>query len=174
MARDSIGFLTGPPFMTVLINLPQRFQAVNGSSPFEAGIHLLPLLLCSPVATALAGQLVSRLNVPPFYLMLAGASLQVLGVGLASSAGVGDDRNMYGYEIIMGFAFGMSLITLLIYVPLAVDRADMGEISTPFPSHCLGAVRRAAASLTTQIAAVAMGSVTQIRVLGGTIGLAIA
>lgn len=113
--------------MTVLINLPQRFQAVNGSSPFEAGIHLLPLLLCSPVATAVAGQLVSRFNVAPYYLMVTGASLQVLGLGLASSAGVGDDKPMYGYEVIMGFSFGMSLITLLIYVPLVVDRSDMGQ-----------------------------------------------
>lgn len=114
--------------MTVLINLPQRFQAVNGSTPFEAGIHLIPLLLCSPAATALSGLLASKLNVPPFYLMFAGASLQVLGVGLASSAGVGDDRPMYGYEVVMGFGFGMSLITLLIYVPLAVDRSDMGKL----------------------------------------------
>jgi hypothetical protein len=116
--------------MTVLINLPQRFQAVNGSSPFEAGIHLLPLLLCSPVATAVAGQLVSRFNVAPYYLMVTGASLQVLGLGLASSAGVGDDKPMYGYEVIMGFSFGMSLITLLIYVPLVVERSDMGQFNS--------------------------------------------
>jgi hypothetical protein len=131
-----VALLTGPPFMTVLINLPQRFQAVSGSTPFEAGIHLLPLLLSSPLATAVAGQLVSRGNVPPFYMLLAGASLQLLGLGLASSAGVGDDKMMYGFEVIMGFSFGMTLIMLVIYVPFVVDRSDMGE-----PHHNLRLTR---------------------------------
>ncbi|OTB00543.1 hypothetical protein M426DRAFT_324209 [Hypoxylon sp. CI-4A] len=136
---------TGPPFMTVLINLPQRFQAVDGESPFQAGIRLLPLLLASPVATAVCGQLVARFKIPPFYLLLFGASMQLLGIGLASS-NRSSSNAMYGYEVIMGFGFGMSLVSLLIFTPMVVSRADM---------------------------AVAMGAVTQIRVLGGTVGLAI-
>jgi hypothetical protein len=128
--RLRVAFLTGPPFMTVLINLPQRFQAVSGNTPFQAGIRLLPLLLSSPVATAVTGQLVSKANVPPFYLIVAGASLQLLGLGLASSVGIGSssDRMMYGFEVIMGFSFGATLIMLIIYVPFVVARADMGEL----------------------------------------------
>lgn len=121
-------FFTGFPFMTVLINLPQRFQAVNGATPFEAGVHLLPLLLASPFATALAGQLATRLNIPAFYLLLTGASLQLVGVGLASSVGIGQDRYMYGCETILGFGFGMLLVTLLMFVPATVDRSDLGEL----------------------------------------------
>jgi hypothetical protein len=121
--------------MTVLINLPQRFQAVSGSTPFEAGIHLLPLLLSSPLATAVAGQLVSKANLPPFYLLLAGASLQLLGLGLASSAGVDDDKMMYGFEVIMGFSFGMTLIMLIVYVPFVVERSDMGKHTTIYEFH---------------------------------------
>ncbi|KAI1410315.1 drug resistance transporter EmrB/QacA subfamily [Hypoxylon sp. FL1857] len=141
-----IGLCTGPPFMTVLINLPQRFQAVDGASAFQAGIHLLPLLLASPVATAICGQLAGKWKMPPFYLLLFGASMQLLGIGLASSIRFTSGNAMYGYEVIMGFGFGMSLVSLLVYTPLVVQRADM---------------------------AVAMGAITQIRVLGGTIGLAI-
>ncbi|KAI1399819.1 drug resistance transporter EmrB/QacA subfamily [Hypoxylon fuscum] len=141
-----VGFCTGPPFMSVLINLPQRFQAVDGASPFQAGIHLLPLLLASPVATAVAGQLAGKLKIPPFYLLLFGASMQLLGIGLASSIPFTSGAAMYGYEVIMGFGFGMGLVSLLIFTPMVVDRADM---------------------------AVAMGAITQVRVLGGTIGLAI-
>ncbi|OTB13104.1 hypothetical protein K445DRAFT_169866 [Daldinia sp. EC12] len=141
-----IAFCTGPPFMTAIINLPQRFQAVDGLSPFEAGTHLLPLLLASPVATIVAGQLATRLKVPPFYILLFGASMQLLGIGLASSVKFKSGSAMYGYEVIMGFGFGMGLVSLLIYTPMVVSRSDM---------------------------AVAMGAITQIRVLGGTIGLAI-
>jgi hypothetical protein len=113
--------------MTVVINLPQRFQAVGGSTPFQAGIHLLPLLLSSPVATAVAGQIVSKGNISPFYVLMVGASLQVLGVGLASSVGIDGDKMMYGFEIIMGWSFGTTLVMLLVYVPFVVDRADMGK-----------------------------------------------
>ncbi|KAL7627255.1 hypothetical protein AAE478_001444 [Parahypoxylon ruwenzoriense] len=141
-----VAFCTGPPFMTVLINLPQRFQAVDGESPFKAVIRLLPLLLASPVATAVSGQLVGRFKIPPFYLLLFGASLQLLGIGLASSTRFTSGNAMYGYEILMGFGFGMGLVSLLIFTPMVVKRADM---------------------------AVSMGAITQIRVLGGTIGLAI-
>ncbi|XXG99476.1 hypothetical protein Hte_005815 [Hypoxylon texense] len=132
--------------MTVLINLPQRFQAVDGESAFQAGIHLLPLLLASPVATAISGQVAGRLKVPPFYTLLFGASMQLLGIGLASSVRFTSGNAMYGYEVLMGFGFGMGLVSLLIFTPMVVNRADM---------------------------AVAMGAITQIRVLGGTIGLAI-
>ena len=39
-------FLTGYPYLVVIINLPQRFQIVNSDTPVMAGVHLLPLL-CS-------------------------------------------------------------------------------------------------------------------------------
>ncbi|KAK8119284.1 major facilitator superfamily transporter [Apiospora kogelbergensis] len=115
--------------------------------PFDAGVRLLPLLLSSPVATALAGQLATKLKVPPFYLTMFATSLQMLGIGLCSSVPFrGSSTTIYGYEVLMGFGFGMGLVSLLIYAPLVVDREDL---------------------------AVTMGAITQVRVLGGTIGLAI-
>lgn len=151
--------------MTVLINLPQRFQAVDGESAFQAGIHLLPLLLASPVATAISGQVAGRFKVPPFYTLLFGASMQLLGIGLASSIRFTSGNAMYGYEVLMGFGFGMGLVSLLIFTPMVVSRADMGKTVSP---NFMGPQR-----LTHYVTAVAMGAITQIRVLGGTIGLAI-
>ncbi|KAI4159145.1 MAG: hypothetical protein LQ342_006849 [Letrouitia transgressa] len=142
-------FFTGFPFMAVIINLPQKFQAVNGSSPTKAGLSLLALLLCSPLASALAGFFVTKLRIAPFYLVIGGAALQLIGVGLTSSlpsSQNGIPHAQYGYEVIMGFGFGFGLATLLTMVPLVVKKEDMP---------------------------VAMGAITQVRVLGGTIGLAI-
>lgn len=42
--NQSLILLTGFPYFVVVINLPQRFQVVNGDSPIMAGVHLLPLL----------------------------------------------------------------------------------------------------------------------------------
>lgn len=113
--------------MTVMINLPQRIQAVDGVSPFDAGVRLLPLLLASPVATAVAGQLVTKLKVPPYYLTVFAAALQMLGIGLCSSIPFHSGTVLYGYEVLMGFGFGMGLISLIIYAPLVVEREDLGK-----------------------------------------------
>ncbi|KAA8905057.1 major facilitator superfamily transporter [Sphaerosporella brunnea] len=143
-------FFTGFPFMAAIVNLPQRFQAVNGTSASGAGVRLLPLLLCSPFASALSGFVITRLKVPPLYLIFTGGALQLIGIGLMSS--IPESRRdiliaQYGYEVIMGFGFGLGLSTLLVMVPLVIaNKRDT---------------------------AVAMGAITQIRVLGGTIGLAI-
>ncbi|CZR35868.1 uncharacterized protein FPRO_00009 [Fusarium proliferatum ET1] len=142
------GFFTGFPFMAALINIPQRFQTVNTTSAINAGIRTLPLLLLSPLATAINGILVSKLGVPPLYTLFLGGSLQTIGVGLYSSlkSSTSIASAQYGYEAIMGLGFGFNLSTILMMVPLVVTEKDL---------------------------AVTMGSVTQIRVLGGTIGLAV-
>ena len=125
--------------MAVIINLPQRYQAVDGVSPFNAGIRLLPLLLSSPIATASSGYLTSNLKVPPVYLIITGAALQLLGVGLASSipeAGLETPTAMYGYEVLMGFGFGFGLTTLLILAPLIVEKPDLGKTTTASEKKC--------------------------------------
>lgn len=114
--------------MAVIINLPQKFQAVNASSPSAAGFSLLALMLCSPLASALAGLLVTKLEIAPFYLILGGAALQLVGVGLTSSLPSSQDgipHAQYGYEVIMGFGFGFGLATLLTMVPMVVKKQDM-------------------------------------------------
>lgn len=114
--------------MAVIINLSQKFQAVNASSPSAAGFSLLALLLCFPLASALAGLLVTKLRIASFYIILGGAALQLVGVGLTSSLPSSQDgipHAQYGYEVIMGFGFGFGPATLLIMIPLVVKKQDM-------------------------------------------------
>lgn len=85
-------------------------------------------MLCSPLASALAGLLVTKLEIAPFYLILGGAALQLVGVGLTSSLPSSQDgipHAQYGYEVIMGFGFGFGLATLLTMVPMVVKKQDM-------------------------------------------------
>ncbi|POR31011.1 Putative MFS-type transporter [Tolypocladium paradoxum] len=135
--------LTGFPFMAAIINIPQRLQTVNSTTAIGAGIRLLPLLLLSPVASSLSGLLISKLKVPPLYLLILGGSLQTIGVGLFSSL---DSSNLqvpsaqYGYQVYYGLG-----------VRLQPQHDTNDGADGP----------------------VTLGSVTQIRVLGGTIGLAV-
>jgi len=122
--------------MAALFIIPQRFQVVNGTTAVDAGIRMLPLLLCSPVATVVASVLLSKLRLPPLYVLIAGCSLQTLGVGLFSSL---DSSNLavptfqYGCQVLMGCGFGLNLSTVLMMVPLVVKQKDMGGFS---PARC--------------------------------------
>ncbi|KAG5800376.1 hypothetical protein H9Q69_000674 [Fusarium xylarioides] len=139
----------GFPFVSMVVNIPQRAQAVYGLSPSRAGIILLPMMLTSPAATVLSGYLTGNAKVPPAYLIIIAAVLQVLGVGLACSLST-DVTHMpdaqYGYEVLMGVGFGMGLATVLTFARVVVPEANLP---------------------------VMMGALTQIRVLGGTVSLAI-
>ncbi|KAK4244994.1 drug resistance transporter EmrB/QacA subfamily [Corynascus novoguineensis] len=142
-------FLIGFPFVTILFIIPQHAQAVYGLSPVQASLTVLPFLLTSPVATAASGVLTSNFNVPPSYLILVGSVIQVIGVGLAISIPLTGDSvsaRQYGYEAIMGVGFGLTLSTVLTLGQRLVRKEDAGVV---------------------------MGALTQVRVLGGTVALAI-
>jgi len=127
--------------MAAIINIPQRLQTVNSTTAVGAGIRLLPLLLLSPVASSLSGVLISKLKVPPLYLLIVGGSLQTIGVGLFSSL---DSSNLqilaaqYGYQVLMGLGFGFNLSTILMMAPMVVDERDMGTPirHTSSPASC--------------------------------------
>ncbi|QGA21607.1 hypothetical protein EYB26_009318 [Talaromyces marneffei] len=142
-------FFLGFPFTSVVINIPQRAQAVYAFSSQHAGITLLPLLLTSPLATVASGLLTSNGKVPPVYLVMAGAVTQIIGMGLTCSLPTDTLKfpsQQYGFEAIMGIGFGLTLSTILTLAPLVADERDLP---------------------------VTMGALTQIRVLSGTFGLAI-
>jgi hypothetical protein len=133
----------------MVVNIPQRAQAVYGMSPSQAGTSLLPMMLASPVATVLSGYLTGNAKIPPVYPIIAAAALQVLGVGLMYSLptdSIKMTNAQYGYEVLMGIGFGLGLTTVLTFARIVVSETNLS---------------------------VMMGALTQIRVLGGTVSLAI-
>ena len=118
--------------MAAIINIPQRLQTSNGTTAVEAGIRLLPLLLCSPIATTMAGLMISKLRAPPLFMLVAGCTLQILGVGLFSSLDPNQREipaKQYGFQVIMGFGFGFNLSTIIMMTPMLVKPKDMGSSS---------------------------------------------
>lgn len=117
--------------MAAIINIPQRLQTVNSTTAIGAGLRMLPLLLLSPVASALSGVLITKLKVPPLYVLTLGGVLQVIGVGLFSSL---DSTTLkvpdaqYGYQVIMGLGFGFNLATILMMATIIVPENDLGMI----------------------------------------------
>ncbi|KAF4629376.1 hypothetical protein G7Y89_g8774 [Cudoniella acicularis] len=120
-------FLAGFPFFVVVINLPTRFQIVNGDGPILSGVHLLPLLASSAFGT----------------------SIMCIGTGLLStiSSSREIESRQYAFQVILGLGIGICMSSITLMVVLA---CNFDEVAS------------------------AQGAINQGRVLGGSIGLAIA
>ncbi|KAF5857849.1 hypothetical protein ETB97_005193 [Aspergillus alliaceus] len=104
------GFLVasclGAHMMMFVYYLPLWFQAIDGVSPVESGIHLLPMIIPLVVASILTGQLVSRIGYyTPF--MIYGVCLTAIGAGLLTTLEVDTTKAKWiGFQIIYGFGLG--------------------------------------------------------------------
>lgn len=89
--------------------LPIYFQSVQGSSPFTAGVHMLPSIISQLITAVLSGFAVSKLG---YYLPWAifSAVLSSVGMGLISTWTVGTNTGTWiGYQIILGVGRGAGI-----------------------------------------------------------------
>ncbi|KAL4798965.1 major facilitator superfamily domain-containing protein [Aspergillus venezuelensis] len=146
----ALGFLlTGAPLTICVIELPQRYQTVNNSSPISAGVNLLSYALAQPVGSLLCSSLSGRLKIPFIWIILTGIILQIVGLFLLSTvpADFALWTGQFGYTVLAGLGVGMAVTAVYIMVPLVVDEEDQ---------------------------AIALGTGLQLRMLGGALGVAIA
>ncbi|KAF2446031.1 major facilitator superfamily transporter [Karstenula rhodostoma CBS 690.94] len=142
-------FFTGLGFITCVIILPQHFQIVFQDSPARAGFRLLAMTLVVPLGSGAAGLALQNLHTPALYVFLTGFAFIILGTGLSTvvkNVADGFPTHEYGFQVTMGFGFGINLAAAVMAAPLAFR-----------PQHL----------------AVGMGTSNQFRVLGGSIGVAI-
>ena len=143
--------MNGFVWYLIILTLPTRYQLVHGDSPTVAGARLLPMAFASAAGTFTAGMLSRKHNLTA-YTAIAASAIQLAGYGLMSTLSLegssSDIRNSYGFSIFVGFGFGLSIAstTLLVIFRFLAE-----------PQHY----------------AVMLGCLTQMRSLGGSIGLAI-
>ena len=115
--------------MTVVIELPQRFQSVGFSSALDAGIRILPYTLTVALGSIATRVLTAKKRLPPIYVLVVSTALQIMGIGLLYSV-VGSPStppSMYGYEVLAGLGVGLSLTTLLNVARFVVERRHLGK-----------------------------------------------
>ncbi|KIN05353.1 hypothetical protein OIDMADRAFT_39623 [Oidiodendron maius Zn] len=141
-------FLTGGPFFVATINLPIRFQIVNGDTPTMAGVRLLPMLAAAAFGGAIGGAISSKKNLTS-YQLIGAACFMLVGSGLLStvSNGPGISPALYGYQVLLGLGIGITLSSYTLLVALSNSYRNVAS---------------------------AQGAIVQTRVLGGSVGLAIA
>ncbi len=137
--------LVGAGMFGGMVVLPLYLQIVRGSSPTEAGLQLIPLMVGIFTTSTLAGGIMMRTGryklLPVF-----GTALMFAALLLMSTLDV--DTPIWlamAYMVVMGAGLGLSMQTLVISVQNALPPQDMG---------------------------VATSSVTFFRSLGGTLGAA--
>lgn len=101
---------TGFVYYVAVINLPQRFQIVDGDSPIIAGVKLLPLMVSSAVGSVTAGTINGRWNVTSYTLIIA-CAFQVLGYGLMITLGdaAPTPTRQFGFQVFLGLGFGLAV-----------------------------------------------------------------
>ncbi|POR33283.1 Putative MFS-type transporter C16A3.17c [Tolypocladium paradoxum] len=140
--------LTGFPYISLSIVIPERFQIVDGERVLMAGVHILPLLGTCAVGSFLGGAFSSKRN-NTSYTLVGASCLQLLGVGLMTTitGAHTSQAAQYGYQAIFGLGVGLSFSAATIMTGVLAAE--------------------------TSVRASAQGAVAQARVLGGCIGLSI-
>jgi hypothetical protein len=119
--------MVGVPFNAFVINLPQRFQTLDGRDPLGAGIWLLPYTAVSPICSVIANVVASKARIPLVYLLLAGSICHLVGIILLSRLSRVDfPVSGLGYESIAGAGVGITFSILVLGTPLIVEPHDIG------------------------------------------------
>ena len=116
--------------MTVLvIQLPQRFEAVDGDSPLEAGVHLLAFSLAVPIGSLCSNVLAASTKQPAIILISVASAVEIIGSALMTTIPNSGDipKLFYLYEGITGFSVGFIFSLLLLVTPNSVEERDLGE-----------------------------------------------
>ncbi|KAI0908905.1 major facilitator superfamily transporter [Ustulina deusta] len=136
----------GFPYILIIYAFPLRCQVVNGRDALLAGIMLLPMLGSSAVGSAISGKVNGKEDRSCETLVVA-TSFMVLGCGLLTtvSGSVGLEPKALGFLVFVGLGFGLSVSTTTMLAALRSSIRDHAP---------------------------AQGIVAQVRVFGGSLGIA--
>jgi EmrB/QacA subfamily drug resistance transporter len=118
--------LVGAGMFGGLVVLPLYLQIVKGSSPTQAGLQLIPLMVGIILTSGASGRIMSRTGRYK-RLPIVGIALMFLALMLMSTLAVDTPIPVaMGYMLLMGMGLGLSMQTLVISVQNAMPPRDMG------------------------------------------------
>lgn len=127
----------GGPWIVAVFQLPQRLQLINKISPLGAGIRFIPFTLAAPVGSVIASIIAKAGKVPPLYLLMFAAAVQIVGFALLATLPVSQSIAVaqYGYEFIAGFGCGISIALLPLMTPFSVEARDLGKFFNAYKRY---------------------------------------
>ncbi|KAH7173618.1 major facilitator superfamily domain-containing protein [Fusarium flagelliforme] len=137
--------LNGFPYLLLIYAIPLRFQVVSGKSALVAGVMLLPMLGSSAIGSIVAGKINNTKNYT-FESLLIGSCFMTLGCGLlVSLSHESEDAKLLGYMTFCGLGFGLTV----------ASSTMLSMVEVPIRDY-----------------APAQGILSQVRLLGGSLGIA--
>ncbi|KAM0418584.1 hypothetical protein ACHAPT_012483 [Fusarium lateritium] len=135
----------GFPYLLLIYAIPLRIQVVSGKSALVGGVMLLPMLGSSALGSILAGKFNSVKNYT-FETLFIGSCLMTLGCGLLATLDhAPDDAKLLGFITFCGLGFGLTV----------ASSTMLSTIEAPIRDY-----------------APAQGILSQLRLLGGSLGIA--
>ncbi|MGH2616465.1 MAG: MDR family MFS transporter [Thermomicrobiales bacterium] len=124
------GFLAGIAMFGAIIFLPFYFQAVQGMSPTESGLALLPVVLGLLTTSIVSGRLITRTGRYKIFPIL-GAAILVIALLMMSRLRVDTPFwQLALYELAFGAGLGMTMQTIVTAVQNAVEFRDLGAATS--------------------------------------------
>ncbi|MCJ1238226.1 hypothetical protein MMC14_006215 [Varicellaria rhodocarpa] len=132
-------FTIASSMMLVAYYLPIWFQAVDGTSAFESGIRLIPMVLSLVVASIVSGQITMRIG---YYVpaMLVSPVIASVGAGMITTLNQDSGHSMWiGYQVLYGFGIGLGMQATGLTAQVVLPREDVSTgIAVMFFSQQLG------------------------------------
>ena len=122
-------FLVGAVLYVCTVQIPQRFMTVHGLSPLSAATKLLSFGVPVAGGSSVAAALMGKLKIPPCWVILFGAILQIIGLVLLTR--INDISKIYkaqyAYQVVTGVGVGFINAALTLLVPYVMDKKDLGQ-----------------------------------------------
>jgi EmrB/QacA subfamily drug resistance transporter len=127
---SGIGFVVGLTMFGALSFIPLFMQVVNGVSPTDSGLRLLPLMAGLLVASIGTGQLITRFG---RYKIFPIVGTVFMAAGLLMLSRLTDTTGYGAFSVdlvVFGFGLGLTMQVLIIAVQNAVDYSDLGTATS--------------------------------------------
>lgn len=119
-------FFSGSYFV-ILYYLPIYFQSVYDTSPIGSGVRMLALIIPLTFAAIAQGFLFTKIGITPLFWMVGGA-LGTIGCGLMYTMNETTSTGKWiGYQIIVGFAVGLTTQVALQNAQVQVSPEDLSQ-----------------------------------------------
>jgi hypothetical protein len=124
-AGCAFGFCSGATFFLMIYYVPLWFQVVQGISPVDSGVRILPMMISVIVTSLTVGRLVSRFGYYTPFMLVSTVGMSV-GAGLISTWNPRTaTQNWIGYQILFGATYAMGSQQGLIAVQTVLDMKDI-------------------------------------------------
>ena len=120
------GFLIGIAMFGSMIFIPVYLQVVDGMTPTESGLAMLPMVVGIFTTSITAGRLMSRTGKYKRYPIM-GAGVVTIALVMLSTLDNSSPYWLAGVSMfVMGLGLGLTMQVLIVVVQNSVDRSDIG------------------------------------------------